>query len=132
MTQEPTVPPLVTLANRLLWSSLGLGVLRAAFDWPEIARTGPIAFVLPVMVLTFAVVAFLIVMIARRRNWARIVFLALFVIGTLMNGPSTVEEILTRPVLGLCGLMQILLQGGALFLLFRPPASAWFRPPKPA
>lgn len=132
MTHEPTAPPPVILADRLLWASLGLGVLRVAFDWPDIERVAPVAFVLPVMIVTFAVVAFLIVMMLKGRNWARIVFLALFVIGTLMNGPSTVEEILTRPLLGLCGLAQILLQGAALFLLLRPPASAWFRPPKPA
>jgi len=130
MTPEP--PPPVTLATYLLWASLGLGVIRFAFDWPMIERAAPAAFVLPVMAVTLGVLVWLIVMIMKRRNWARITFLVLFVIGTLMDGPGALDEVLTRPLPGLCGVAQILLQGVALFLLFRPPASTWFRPPRPA
>jgi hypothetical protein len=126
MVEAP--PPPVSLAGNLLWASLGFGVIRTGLDWPAIERAAPVAFVVPAMVLTLVVAVWLIVMILKRRNWARIVFLVLFVIGTLMDGPGVFGEIVERPVQGLCGLAQILLQGAALFLLFRPSAAAWFRP----
>jgi hypothetical protein len=61
------------------------------------------------------------------RNWARIVFLVLFVIGALPYF-AVLAEMFARPKLtASLSVIQLLLQAAAMVLVFTRPGSAWFR-----
>lgn len=128
MTNALTKPSQVTLALQLLWGSVGLGVFEFLFRWPNIDNAAPLSFVLVVAIATTALVSWLIVMIGRGRNWARIVYLVVFLLGVPLIAFGLTEELTRRPVIGLINLAQMALQAVALVLLFRPPGSSWFRP----
>lgn len=72
-------------------------------------------------------VSFLIAMIARGRNWARILYLAFYLIGTpsfLMSIGSAFGESLQ---IAIGSVASNLLQVAALVVLFLPVSNAWFR-----
>jgi uncharacterized membrane protein len=78
---------------------------------------------------------FIIRMIARGRNWARIVFLIVFVVGVLLGlfaGPENATE---NPVVVVVNLSMLVMQVVALIFLFQKRSSDWFngdRTPKSA
>jgi hypothetical protein len=92
----------------------------------------PVGFTLFVVVCTYAVLILLVLKIARGRNWARIVFLILFIIGTVPTLPIVRDELERAPLVGALSILQILLQIWVLVLLFTKPGSAWFRKAAPA
>jgi hypothetical protein len=119
-------PSQVTTAVRLLWSSLGLGILSSALQWEYLASLGSVGFILSVQILSFTVLAWLIWKISVGRNWARITFLVLAIIGLgfLAQIPSVFER---SPASAVVGVIQLLLQFAALYLVFADPGRRWFR-----
>jgi hypothetical protein len=71
--------------------------------------------------------AFLIFKISTGKNWARITYLVLFIIGMLPAVPVILGEFSRLPVVGALSLAQVGLQLFALVLLFTKPGSGWFR-----
>jgi protein-S-isoprenylcysteine O-methyltransferase Ste14 len=63
----------------------------------------------------------------RGRNWARITFLALTIVGLPFSLPQFSEMFARAPVSALIGIVQVLLQVSALYLIFTAPGRHWFR-----
>ncbi len=122
-------PPEIARAVVLLWTSLLLGVVRLVFDWRDLTADGaaPVGLMVTIAILTIAVLAGFVHLIARGRNWARIVFTGLYLLGLVVSLPDVWSELGTAPIAALVGALQLVLQGVALVLLFRPAAAAWFR-----
>ena len=120
-------PQSITTAANLLWASLVVGLAKMLMDFSNLATLAPAAFTNFVLVFTFAVIAFLIFKISAGRNWARITFLVMFVIGMLPTLPLMLAEFSRSPVVGALSVAQVGLQVYALFLLFIQPGSVWFR-----
>lgn len=120
-------PQSVALAVILLWASLGAGVVKMLLHQFRYASTGSDAVAYTVIAVTLAIIVFLIVKIAAGKNWARIVFLVLFVIGTFPMAAVILDEFADAPFMGALSVAQIGLQAYALYLLFTQPGSAWFR-----
>lgn len=118
--------PVVTAVS-LLWVSLAVGVVKMLIDFLYYSALAPAAFTNFVLVCTFAFVAFLIIKISAGRNWARITFLVLFVLGMLPTLPLMLDEFSRLPVVGALSVAQVGLQVYALFLLFSQPGKLWFR-----
>ncbi len=131
---SPTRPGKVTTAILLLYVALGLGLLRAVMSMPASAQMqGYREAVVSLVVLLIIVGAQLlfIFMLGQGRNWARIIYLALFVLGVA----AMIFALFSGAALGggaLLDALQTLLQLVALVLLFTPEASLWFRERKAA
>jgi len=120
-------PQPVATAVNLLWASMAVGLVKILMDFSNLSAVAPAAFTNFVLVFTFALIAFLIFKISAGRNWARITFLVMFVIGMLPTLPLMLGEFSRSPVVGALSVAQVGLQVYALFLLFTQPGSVWFR-----
>ena len=120
-------PQLVVTAIFLLWASLAIGVVKMLLDFSYLSGVASAAFTNFILIFTFVLIAFLISKISVGRNWARITFLFIFIIGVLPILPIVLGEFSRSAVVGALSVAQIGLQVYALFLLFTLPCSSWFR-----
>ena len=125
-------PQSVVAAINLLWASLAVGLVKMLMDFSNLSAVAPAAFTNFILIFTFALIGFLIFKISAGRNWARITFLVMFIIGVLPTLPIVLGEFSRSAVVGALSVAQIGLQVYALFLLFTQPGSSWFRKVVPA
>ena len=91
-----------------------------------VIRAG-VAFNIFVIGFTSATYCLLLWKISEGKNWARIVFLVLFVLGVVPYLFVLRSEFPRSPLLGTMSILQAGIQGWGLFLLFTGPGNAWFR-----
>lgn len=120
-------PQSVVTAINLLWASLAVGLVKMLIDFSNLSALAPAAFTNFILVFTFALLGFLIFKISAGRNWARITFLVMFIIGVLPALPIVLDEFSRSAVVGALSVAQTGLQVYALYLLFTQPSSGWFR-----
>lgn len=115
-------PQAVSTATNLLWATLAIGLIAIAMDYQNFGADASAAFTNTVIVLTFSFLGFLIFKIAGGKNWARITFLIMFLIGLpfVLSG-------LSLSVIGALSVAQTSMQIYALHLLFSRPGSGWFK-----
>lgn len=120
-------PKQIALAVTLLWLSLVLGAVASLLDLRYVQSTAPglAKWIIPLTVL--GMLALLAVLISSGHNWARIVFLVIFLMGALPY-LFTLPNIFSRSlVAGSASAAQVILQAVAICLVFSRPASGWFR-----
>jgi hypothetical protein len=122
-------PLQVTVAVYLVWIALGLGMLFVivkSFTAPTLGLKG---LVLLFAILCFAPFVWLNLKLATRRNWARIAFVAVGILGTvpILIHPENVTRL--RPFDKAHFTLQTCLQLTAVMLLLLPSARRWFKPP---
>lgn len=135
MTASPAArPSKTTTAILLLYVSLGLGILRSLWALPAFAPMegqGQAGGAMAIAAIVYALMFLFIFMTGKGRNWARVTFLALYLVGMAMLAAG-----LTSGAPGGGGvaldLAQALIQLAALILLFMPESNAWFRGMKAA
>lgn len=127
-------PKEVTLAVKLLWFSLLLGV-AGVFLQPLNAKAP--AQWLGVVIgagVVFGIWAWIVSKIAKGRNWARILFLVLVILGlvvTVFVLPTAMAIYRARPLNGLISFINLVIEIITMYLLLTAPARAWFkRPPQ--
>lgn len=125
-----TRPASVASAVKLLYTTLGVGVLRSAIEFDGLSESVPAEFVITVWLLATTIMLTLFYNIGAGRNWARITFLVLFAIGLPFAVQPLLQSLSSHFVSGVLGIAQLVGQISALVLLFRPDASAWFHRPK--
>jgi hypothetical protein len=96
-------------------------------DMQHLGSQASPAFTNFILISVFAVMALLIVFISKGKNWARITFLVLFILGSLPSIPLVLGEFTRSPVLGAFSLVQIVLQVIALYIVFTKPGAVWFK-----
>jgi len=120
-----TRPDKVSKAVTLLYVVLGIGVLRSIM---EVSRLPQIAIGFVILSLpTFGIIWLFIYKISKGRNWARITFLVLCIIGIPFSVVPLMQSLAANPFSGLFGIAQIIIQIVALVFLFQRPSSDWFR-----
>lgn len=124
---QSTRPYKVTTAVKLLYISLGIGVLRNIMESSTQAEVASPAFVMFIAFFVLGIMWFFILMIGKGRNWARITFLVLFIIGTPFSVLPLMQSLAANPISGLLGIVQIIIQIVAIVFLFQKPSSDWFR-----
>ena len=129
--QQLERPRSVTVALYLLWASLAITVVRFAVGYGALAPGTNLQLTLAVIIGTLVVYVFLIFMMSYGRNWARIVFLVLFLAGLVPSLPTLLANFGQSAVVGVGSLADLVLQAWALFLMFTSPGSAWFRKKEP-
>jgi hypothetical protein len=114
---QSTEPSLLRFATRILWASLGIGLVNTPLEWTFLTSTAPTSMVIGILTFTFVVIALLTHYIGRGRNWARIVLLILAIIGlpSLAQLPITFAR---APFSGVINVLQTLLQFAALYIVF--------------
>ncbi len=115
----------------MLYATLLIGALRGVLEWSRQTQAASPGFVLFVMLSTFAFFIWLIYKMNQGRNWARITFLILFLIGIPFSVLPLIQSLLNTPISGILGLLQVVLETVALFMLFGRDARPWFRPAPP-
>ena len=120
-------PDSIARAMNLVWASLALGFVRLAIDYQYMQSLGPVIVFNSIFVLVFAITAFLVFKMSAGRNWARITFLVLFVIGVIPTIPILLADFSRSAVSGGIGVIQAGLQLYALVLVFTEPGKHWFK-----
>lgn len=130
------MPANVTLFERLMYASLCIGLLNLALDGPrqvatpEVQQVGGAAFFVPVALGTLALLVLFIWLIARRRkNWARYLFAAFFVVGLWPAWQNISGLLEAAPLSGVLSIAQMVIQVAALYFIFTGDAAAWFEKP---
>ncbi|MBS0422762.1 MAG: hypothetical protein JSR66_33960 [Proteobacteria bacterium] len=123
-------PPSVLWAVRLLWVAVAFGALFIAFrPLPPMPPGMPPLGARAIGLLVLVPWSWLVLKIAAGRNWARLTWIVITVLGLLSTLIS--PEKLTR--LGPLGqasfTLQTTLQLAAFVLLVSPRARRWFKPP---
>jgi len=131
-SQDQTLPTAKPVAIRraigLLWASVAVGVVKTPLNWAYLTSRASGAFNAFVIIFTFAITAFFIWKIGQGKNWARIVFLAVFLLGVVPFLFIVRSEFGRSPASGLLSTMQFGLQAVAFFLIFTNPGKEWFQP----
>ena len=128
------LPSNVAWFERLMYLSLGIGVITSALRWSElVALGGPLGganAMIFVLAFVFAFMALFIWLVARRhKNWARWFLLILGLLGLPSYFRTLGEVLQVNPVAGTLSLLQILAQVVAFFLIFTGDARDWFEQP---
>jgi hypothetical protein len=120
-------PRSVSTAVNLLWASLVVGLLKVLMDLSHLGGIASVAVTVVGSVIFVALFGFLYLKISVGKNWARITFLVMGVIGIVPTFSIVSTEFSRSVVLGTLSLLQLALQTYAAFLLFTQPGSSWFR-----
>ncbi len=126
-------PGQVAIAVGLLWLTLLIQAGALTFLWRLFRLFPPFMFVVAgVITAIWALTAFLVAMIERGHNWARITYLVAFLIGLPFSALSILANFDQAPMVGIVAVVaQVLLQIAAVVMLFTGPSGAWFRGESP-
>lgn len=122
-----TKPAIIQPAISLLWASLAIAAVKVALDWTNFVGRGSAAMTVCIMIFTFAVIGFFVVKIGQGKNWARVVFLVLFVLGIVVAILTWRSEFAHSRLLGILSIVQAALQATALYFIFTSPGKEWYR-----
>jgi hypothetical protein len=128
VTSRTVVPPEVSRAVLLIVVSLLLGAIKTIVDWKHLSSVNGPSFTVSVLLLTFAVNGLLLWKIYQGRNWARLTFLTLFLLGLIPWIFIVGAEFHRSTVLAFASNIQAAIQVYAMALVFTSPAKEWFRP----
>jgi hypothetical protein len=126
-----TRPAAVANAVGLFYVSLVMGVVRLLIDWGTLTRDVSTGFALRVVVFTFGPLLLLIHFVNKGRNWARITLLVFYLIGIPLYIGPLLDSLATAPLSGIPGILQMVLQGSGLAMMFGAQARGWFHPAEP-
>jgi hypothetical protein len=116
-------PTEVRTAIKLLYISLGIGIVSSILSFPRAGSTFSALFIL---VFTDALLIFIIIQISKGRNWARITFLVLCLLGLPLTVLILLQEFMTDSVMAGIIVIQTTLQFIVVLLLFRKDSTRWF------
>lgn len=117
----------LAFAVKLLWATLAIGIIRSALEFTKLTVEVPMGFVIGVQVFTILFLGFFVFMISKKKNWARIIFLLLFIAGMPFSIMPLLSSLKDTPVSGVLGIAQIVFQSWGLFLLFTDPVKQNFK-----
>jgi hypothetical protein len=127
----------IARAIRLLWAGLfASGVSLLPFVrghwWVEpaqsISAAESLAFAMVVMTIWFGIMIALMVLVGRRKNWARWTLLAYLVVGWITVAIDLPETLEVTPFAGAIDFLVTIAELWACYLLFLSPGAKWFKP----
>ncbi|MCF8095706.1 MAG: hypothetical protein K9J79_10145 [Desulfobacteraceae bacterium] len=122
-----TRPKKVRAAVTLLYIGIAIGILRTGIKAPATLAdvSYPILSSLLIAIL-MGVGIFIVIMIGKGHNWARITFLIIFII-FLFSFPQFLQALPAKPFLGTVHIIHIIMAVVSLVLLFQKQSSQWFK-----
>ena len=125
-------PRNIVIAVNLLWFSLAIGIVTSlATSVPSVSSHANSAIIYFLGALTFAIWALVNFKISTGKNWARMIFAFIF-LSTIpiffLWFSSPIQQYLSLSQRDIViAVIQTVVQGCALFLLFTQSGNAWFR-----
>ena len=132
-TTEPAVvtrPTEVLTAVRLIWISIAIGLLTSAIRVSQLVSGRYLILALLFAVVLFGIYLFLASRISAGRNWARIIFLVLMLIGLPFSVPTYIAELRRSVLYASISILIVVMQVVATYLLFTKNSNRWFREQK--
>jgi hypothetical protein len=130
-TIEPTAiverPREATRAVQLISASFIIGGIRAVFELAHKVSGASFFVAILLLIAFFSICFFLVSKIAAGRNWARIVFLVLMLIGLPFAILGYIQELRTSLLGGSISIIMAILQLLGTYLLFTTKSNLWFR-----
>jgi cell division protein FtsW (lipid II flippase) len=124
-----TKPREVNWAIFLILAAFAIAPIKAAMDWSYLKNLGPIQISVFVGVATLLLLSYFIWKVSQGRNWARITLLVLFLLGLPTYFFHVRAEFGRSAILPVLSILQALMQGTGLLLIFKAPAKDWFKKP---
>ena len=103
----------------LLVIALGLGILRGIIGIPMLEEPIAIRIAAIIAVPFILLTVFLIYMIYKGKNWARITLLVLFIVGIILNIENMILWSFAAPILLVLYTAEIIVTIIALFFIFQ-------------
>ena len=120
MIQEQNKPPKNVFSGVvLLVIALGLGILRGIIGIPMLEEPTAIRIAAIIAVPFILLTVFLIYMIYKGKNWARITLLVLFIVGIILNIENMILWSFAAPILLVLYTAEIIVTIIALFFIFQ-------------
>jgi membrane-bound ClpP family serine protease len=123
-------PAVVTRAVQLFSASFVIGAIRTVYDLAHKLSGASFVLSLVFLLIFLGICFFFVGMIAAGRNWARIVFLVLLIIGLPLALPTYIGELKASLPYGSVSILVAILQVIGIVLLFTKNSNLWFRTPK--
>ena len=120
-------PEPISTAVKLLWVSLLFGTIRAIFEIIYVGTKEGYLFGSAIAIPLIGIIALIIKMISQRRNWARITYLVLFIVGSPGMIIGLLMWLSVNPLPSVLRFGELLLSIMALVLLFKNQSSKWFK-----
>lgn len=120
-------PKEVTRAVQFISASFIIGGIRAVFDLAQKVSGGSLFVAILVLVVFLGICFFFVGKIAAGRNWARIVFLVLLIIGVPLALPGYLQDLRTNLLHGSVSIIVAILQLIGVCLLFTKKSNLWFK-----
>lgn len=124
MDDQSSRPRSINKALQLAYFSLVLALPRTIMQWNT--TPGSSMFKLVVLVLTFGFIIFVLQKVGQQRNWARLVFLILFVLGLPTFFLSLPKVFSVSIISGVLAGIQFLCQSASTVLMFVKSSTRWF------
>ncbi len=124
-------PKEVNQAVRLLWVAFALGIVGMFLQPVKMSTPAQWIGVLVGGAIAFGLWAWVIVKIAQGRNWARILFIVLALLGLIFSVfalPLTMPLYKEHPINGVVAVISLVLEIFTLYLLLTAAARTWFKP----
>ncbi|MFZ5453103.1 MAG: hypothetical protein ACOZF2_14695 [Thermodesulfobacteriota bacterium] len=118
-------PPEVLYAFWLTIISLAVGIVAIPLN-SEVARSQLLVFTIIGLLLSFTFTLFIFFMILKGKNWARMLYLILFISGAPFAFPAVLVAFQKTPALAVIRLLQLSLQMMAAVLLLQKSTRDWF------
>jgi hypothetical protein len=124
-------PKSVTIAVTLLYIHLGIGIAMSLIgyftnaDYDLYPEFRPYIIAMGLCIWVF--ILFLIYMISRGHNWARITYLIVFIAGLPFTILFSLKYLHELSVIGVVNLAEIIIEVTGLIYLFKKSSSEWFR-----
>jgi hypothetical protein len=121
-------PEEATRAVALLWITLVIQAAGLAFIWRLFRLFGLSDYIVAgIITATWVINAFLVAMIERGRNWARITALVLYLLALPFLAMSIIATWKVSTLAAGSGALQMILQTIAMVMLFGRASREWFR-----
>lgn len=123
-------PKAIRNALLILYATIPLAIIGTTINLPKMMQGNPnlsMTNVIVVLGIIYGVIAALIYAIQARKNWARIVYSIMYILGLPFSVITVFTTILDSPLSGVFTLVQILIQAVALALLYKKESTAWFK-----
>jgi hypothetical protein len=119
-------PTKVSWAVYLLYASLFIGVVNGLLWFGRLSKPNSIFFAVFIVTSALYVSWLLTFKISKGKNWARLTYLILFIIGLLFIKPILIS-FTTNPLQTGIENLPLLMQGIAIILLFQKTSTKWFQ-----
>lgn len=120
-------PASIKTAVLLMWTAFLLSIITS---YARVNSSEP-GFALPIiylfMIVYFLLLALIVYQTSRGRNWARITYVVLTLLGWYGTIVEPIMSIKRAPVVGLLSIALIVLGLIAIILLFMPASNLWFK-----